>query len=425
MIEVCNLRIEENGEWTKLCCDIKGLQGKKVEFGEVFKYKTIWFAVKKEYSDFFSTEVYDPFVLFPLYFAMYFGEDLHIAGTVSEVLYRNINLYIEKILLNWKNELKHINFSCDALTNNNYNGEFVAASISGGVDSLATIYDNFVNEKNDRYKISYLCFFNCGMNGAYDDEDTYARFIMRSEEMKKASKELCLDVIEVDSNLHAFSGTIPRGIHTMQHLGIYSCIFSLQKKIHKYYMASTLEYEEYFSKYVNDLRKKDLGIYAESYLLPLIRTESVEIELSGAQYTRIEKTELISEWQFAQKHLNVCNLPSLEGKNCSKCEKCFRTLLPLYADGKLELFKEVFDLNVFKKNVFYDKCEYITLYNKNLYAHQVIDYLKEKKVKLPNKILAYIIKFPAHCRLRVATLIYDKFGRKKFYEIKKKFIKNV
>lgn len=420
MIIICNLEKKNEGEWTKIYCDIRGIESYKNEFGESFQEEKMWIGVKNQYSNFLASEGYDPFFLFGVYIAMYLGEDLHIKGKISEKLFDNFQRYIKRILLDWKTELKNVNISCEGFVNNKYGGQYIGASISAGIDSLSTIYDRFIMEDNKKRKISHLFYFNCGMNGSYYDKDTYERFIVRSSKMKDAAREIDLPVVEVDTNLHSFSCVLPNGTWTMQHLGIYACILALQKGLNKYYIASTLEYEEYHSLQERNERKKDMGIYAEPYLLPLVRTENIEIELSGSQYTRIEKTELISDWKFAQKYLNVCNIPLTDGRNCCVCEKCFRTMIPLYAFGKLDKFEKVFDLNKFNDNYFKYMCEYVTQYNKSVFAKGIVDYCKINKLKIPNVVLAHIIRFPAHLRLHVAVFIYNKYGRTRFIELKNK-----
>ena len=68
MITLSNLRTEQDSEWTRLICDFAWT-------GDVpnpFKEKTIWFAMKNENADFFSTKVYDPFLLVPYFVAMHY-----------------------------------------------------------------------------------------------------------------------------------------------------------------------------------------------------------------------------------------------------------------------------------------------------------------------------------------------------------------
>lgn len=71
----------------------------------------------------------------------------------------------------------------------------------------------------------------------------------------------------------------------------------------------------------------------------------LEIKHGDASYTRIERLRVIAENPLAQQHLRVCWENKAPTGNCSRCEKCVRTMLELHIIGKLENF-EVFDLGV-------------------------------------------------------------------------------
>jgi hypothetical protein len=53
----------------------------------------------------------------------------------------------------------------------------------------------------------------------------------------------------------------------------------------------------------------------------------------GASSDRVEKTELVSRSPVARRHLRVC-YHSQEGDNCSRCSKCYRTMLTLHLLGE-------------------------------------------------------------------------------------------
>lgn len=64
----------------------------------------------------------------------------------------------------------------------------------------------------------------------------------------------------------------------------------------------------------------------------------LKIKHDGITLTRYERTELISGWDPAIKHLRVCNQYKNYGEqmfNCGRCEKCVRTMLALLSLGVL------------------------------------------------------------------------------------------
>lgn len=228
-----------------------------------------------------------------------------------------------------------------------------------------------------------MFIFNCGTHGAFDDPKTRNRFLSRYELNKKAADEMNLPVYQVDSNLHSFTNKL--GEQRVGYLAIHSCIISLQKVIQRYYIASTYSYNEImtFGKYSHDF---DMAEFADSYLIPLIQTEGLELILEGTQYKRSEKTELIADWDIARKHLNVCVAPVDGARNCSKCSKCMRTLIPLEAMGKSDDFSKVFDLGIYRKNAYKNKLKYLMLYGKEGFATDIVDFARKKGLKLPSFI---------------------------------------
>ncbi|HAW51640.1 MAG TPA: hypothetical protein DCX54_04825, partial [Flavobacteriales bacterium] len=72
-----------------------------------------------------------------------------------------------------------------------------------------------------------------------------------------------------------------------------------------------------------------------------VSTDSMDIIHHGCTHKRVEKTDQIADWNIAKELLWVCTEHRFKENswNCSRCEKCMRTMIPLYALGKLENFK--------------------------------------------------------------------------------------
>lgn len=273
-------------------------------------------------------------------------------------------------------------------------GNLIGTGISCGVDSFTTIYDNYINETDSNFRINSLFFFNSGTHGDFEDAASHKKFRDRVALNKTGADELGLPMYLVNSNYHAFTHKI--GEQKIGYLAIYSCVLSLQRYIKRYYSSSNFSYDEVarFSKLTRDL---DIAEYSESFLLHLISTENFELVSDGCQYERPVKTERISEWDFAQRHLNVCVSKKADGvHNCSCCKKCARTLLALEAMGKLEQFKEVFDLDVWRKNAFRWKCWFLANYGRDGMGTTLIDYARGHGIKLPPRGAAIAVRFVRH-----------------------------
>ncbi len=379
MLTISNLRKERHGEWTRLVVDI--------DFGDVetsYTEKTLWFAVRNENADMLTDESYDAFVLVPLYLAMYYHTDLHIAGKMSKLLYQNIKWYVRQILCDFSPDLAMVDVKADGFTVVPGKGHMIGTGISCGVDSLCTIMDHFVKEKDPEYRINSLFIFNCGTHGAYEDPATYRLFEARCEMNQKAADELGLPVVQVTSNAHAFSNKI--GEQKVGYLAIYSCMYSLQKAIDKYYTSSAFSYEE-IRKYGNP--DFDMSEFCEAYLVPLLQTEHTRLIMDGCQYRRSQKTENIADWDIAQRYLNVC-VHTTDGTNCCTCSKCMRTLVPLEAMGKLEKFSGVFNLGVYRKHAHKGKREMVAKYGVDGFSTDNVDFARAHHLPMPSKLDAYI-----------------------------------
>lgn len=383
MLTISNIRKEQHDEWIRLVVDI--------DFGDIetpFLEKTIYFAVKNENADMLTDETYDAFVLIPLYLAMYFQTDLHICGKISKQLYQNIKWYIQQILCDFSDELTKVNLIVDGFTSIKERGTLIGTGISCGVDSLSTIYDHFINEKDPEYRINSLFIFNCGTHGDYENPASHQLFEKRYELNKKAADELKLPVFQVSSNVHAFTHKI--GEQKMGYFAICSCIFSLQKKIVKYYISSGDSYQE-SKAFAQNEHDFDLFGFAESYLVPLLQTEHMQLIIDGCQYQRSQKTENIADWEIAQMHLNVC-VNTTDGTNCCICSKCMRTLVVLDVMGKLEKFGNVFDIAKYRKHAFRAKCDMVAGYRKNNFYTDNVDFARAYNYPMPSWFIAQSYK---------------------------------
>lgn len=70
---------------------------------------------------------------------------------------------------------------------------------------------------------------------------------------------------------------------------------------------------------------------------PLMSSDCLELVHDGAAATRVEKTRRVARSELARSHLRVCWRSGTD-RNCSRCEKCYRTMLTLDLLGELDRF---------------------------------------------------------------------------------------
>ena len=349
--------------------------------------KTIYFEIDKKYGYMLNDDSYDAFVLVPLWLAMLHKQDLYIRGKISKKLYQNIKWYIQKIWCDFYDALSPVTFLVDGFSQPPKKlGKIVGAGISCGVDSLCTLYDHFVKENDPDYKINALFYFDCGILAQIGMEDNLMRelAVTRSEPGQKVAQELGLPYHYLKTNLKSFRKD--EDITKYNYIAIYSCALSLSNGMSRYYMPAERTYEQ-----IKNFHAHSMGGFCESYLVPLVETEKIELIIDGCQYRRVDKIKILSEWEIAKKYLNVCWRYTPDGSNCCHCPKCFRTMLALEIMGKLENFSRVFDIDEYKKNSLGFKVSCMQNYGKDVYDTENVDFAKENNFPMPTKRECFVL----------------------------------
>ena len=270
MIEISNLRkYPARAGVIRLEADINF-----TDMDSPYPLKTIYFDTDIENADMLEDESYNAFVLVPLFVAMFHKQDLHICGKISKRLYQNVKWYIRKIFCDYSPKLSPVNFTVDGFTEIKKTGNIIGAGISGGVDSLATIYDQFVCEDDPDYKINALFYFNHDRKNFSKTANAESLFKILFPENQKIAQALNLPCYPLETNLPVFNITINkirRHTISMSYIALYSCILALGKKISKYYIASALNYEQE-KIYRRASRDRDMSEFCEMYFVPLVTT---------------------------------------------------------------------------------------------------------------------------------------------------------
>ncbi len=308
------------------------------------KQEKLWYSVDKKYGRYLTTEKLDGFLVGVLPLAMQLGDDITVKGAVSEKLYHNLTNYYMNIIRLAIPSLKPIKIIPDSIDDGKqYNCEgAVGTGFTAGIDSFSTVLQYLLAEDVlPNYRITHFIFNNIGSHG---DEKTPARaravFNSRYELIRGLPEELGIDLIKVDSNLNEFYSEFYTETYQSRHL---SCPLLLQKLFSKYYLSSDFRYQDSFIGPTDDIA------HTNPSAVHLLSTETLEFISSGSQYSRIEKMKQLAAKNVMNHWLNVCVAHQGDGRNCSICYKCCRTLLTLELLGVIDNFGEVFDLYKWKK----------------------------------------------------------------------------
>lgn len=372
MIKIGTPQISTHEKSSKLSCNIN-FQNKNYN---------IWFEVPNEYASYLTIDNCNPFLIGILRYAIETNNDIYCEYPVSEELYYQITTTLIDILCKPQSLRKIQIYAPLRLDNrNNSYGNAVGTGISCGIDSFHVLA-NLQNTPCENYKITHLQFTNVG---APSDDETYQ---IRYQRALKFCNEFGFNLVSINTNWFDLI-KIPH-IHTHT-LTTISTVFALEKLYSTYYYASAGE----FNSSTINLKNPNIAEY-DQIVLSCLSLRNLMLYSEGYTYTRFEKTKDIVNYYPSYKYLNVC---FFEGKNCGHCSKCLRTLFALDILGKLELYKDVFDIQDFKKN----KKEYlILLYKYYLYKDF---YFMELYRALPYK-LDNAIKIKAYWAFFKSQLAY-------------------
>jgi hypothetical protein len=191
----------------------------------------------------------------------------------------------------------------------------VACFFSGGVDSFYTLLKY-------RDEVTHLIFVH-GFDIPLAERGLRAQ---TSRMAREVARELGKDLIEVETNLRAFSDTL---VDWDKYHGaaLASIALLFQHRFRKVLISSNWSYADLFPWGTHPL------------LDPLWSTELTEIEHDGCETTRPEKVADISAHELPMEWLRVCLKNSNGAYNCGRCKKCLLTMVSLRAAGALERCK--------------------------------------------------------------------------------------
>lgn len=338
----------------------------------------MYYEVEEEYVKYLCDETLDAFLVSLIPFIVKHNYDVKINGKISSKLFYQLNTYLLPLLCSEFKKEK-INIECE-LTDIDFKSEGVGASISCGVDSFYTLLKH-QNQADKKYNISHLTFFNTGSHGEYGGDKARTLFHERLKLIREFCNENNMKLVTVDSNMNELIMMNHKKTHTFRTIG---CVLALQKLFGKYYFASGYHY--------NDMKiDEDSSAHYDTLNVQCLSNETLSIYSSGLEVNRMDKVKYISDYDITYNWLNVCVSTA---NNCSICHKCERTMTALDSIGKIEKYKNVFNLDSYykKRNKYIGRLS--NIYNDRLtktYNKEIFQSFKENNIKIPFKSYLYAI----------------------------------
>jgi len=289
----------------------------------------VWYRVPNRYAEYFSLRS-DAFLIPALVAAMHFGEDIRVRGTVSPRLAYHLDEYqfIQKFQFPREVHKVAVHYECLAPLKAPPLPTLptgVGVGFSGGVDSFFTLLKHMPeNQPSPDYQVTHALFVN-GFDMMVQSEKRKYEALTRR--FQGALNSINVELVPIETNA-------ARMIFSWLRFNYYysptlaGCAMSLAGLFKRFIISNSWDY---YQLQTNRHTSNPLSDR-------LLSTETLEYEHFGANYRRVEKVKAISDWQLAQEHLRVCG-HSDQLLNCSRCGKCIRTMLPIYALGKMEHFE--------------------------------------------------------------------------------------
>lgn len=336
MITIYQPQLIQEGEYSKLqaIIDIDG------------KQSHLWIKTNKKYGKYLCWERSDAFVVGLLSYAMRNGHDITCQAPIGEYLYYQLSNYLIDAIYKSSKVLHKTQINAPVDSSILANANAVGTGISCGVDSFHALSCHSGN-KFEKHNITHLAFNNVGSHGI--GEQARKLYEERKIIVEDFCKEYGYELIESDSNIADIVSIDFLLVHTYLNGFIF---LAFQKLYSIYYYASAQSFRNFS---LEDNEKHDTAYY-DLLLLDTFSTPTLRFYSEGATLSRLEKTKEITDYLPSYKYLNVCTKTP---RNCGHCEKCKRTMLALDALEKLELYKDVFDIEYYKTH---SKEYYSTLY---------------------------------------------------------------
>lgn len=280
--------------------------------GPEHKRTRIWYRVPADYRS-CITPSGDPYALAMIFTAMRLPSDLHIHGTVSPSLLRNLEEF-QSAWCCWRPERYHmVEIRADAEEERPLSSSPAAALtlFSGGVDSCFTAYSHRRDRCGRRAVDLRAGLMVLGFDFTLQQSNAYDRAAARAQTMLES---IGMELIAMVTNIRDlaepwwdFHGAAPA-----------SCLMLLQDGFGTGIIPSTEPYDAlvlpWGSNPVTDW---------------MMSSDSFRIVHHGAALSRTDKVNGIARWPEALEHVRVCMIGKENevDRNCGVCQKCVRTIL--------------------------------------------------------------------------------------------------
>ncbi len=367
MLNIGKTYLVKKNEETRLCADIT-VENQKI---------TLWFSVKSAHEKYLAYGRADAFVFAILPLAMRKNYDIVCEDVMSERLHYQLSSNFIPALAYAGTFYKEIKIKAKLTEEKYKNCDAIGTGFSAGVDSLYTIMK--YNTSETEYPLTHIAVFN---SGCFEGENYNKEFEEACRMATKFANEEHLETVYLNTN---FNEVLPERFLDVYSFRNIACALALQGLFSKYLLSSGSDAGHF---------KIDFHNSADFDLLTVscAKTESLSFYSSGSEVTRIKKIEALTNYEPSYRWLHPCFHTGIGEMNCGHCKKDCRDQAVLYAFGKLDLYKNVYDVEDFKKH-FAERIAVLSVHRDVHFYADAWKLLEEKNVKIPEKAYLYEKQF--------------------------------
>lgn len=266
--------------------------------------------------------------------ALHYGEKrVFVDATICAELKTNLRVAVD-ILKEWYEDLRRFpDFAVEARkieTKPEKPGIRQSAFFfSGGIDSFATLYNN-----RSVYHPEHPMYIKDGILVYGLEQDDPEKFGYVYDSLSRVADAIGINLIPMYSNSYLVFRNEDKENkwrfweHEFNGAALAAAAHAFINRISRIYIANT-----WHISYLDPWGSHPL-------LDPYFSSAYLDVKHDGFTQSRYEKTKLVAQQDIALQHLRVCNRFSLykeNSLNCSKCEKCLRTMIALAALDKLHM----------------------------------------------------------------------------------------
>ena len=324
-------------------------------------------------------ELCDSVVVTFLIYALEYGFDFESNIPMSEDLHYKVTRHIIPQILFCDKKAKQIQINVPT-KNEKFNGDINATGVSLGVDSFAAIKEYSSEDLPEHYRITHLVHLRVGAHHggrtykdlAYEEE----LFLAENAKVKNYCEKTNKKLITIESNLYDITCSefsLPfEPSHLFRNM---AALLLVQNRVKRYYYASSQSLANFYI----DIKRSSAAY--EKWVLAYLSNQNINFFSTSGAMTRSQKVEYLIDYKETQEFLHVC---WMSDSNCGECNKCIRTLLQLDSLDALDLYKNVFDIEKFKRKKKWYWTKAAAIKNVNSSYASVVRDRKARGLKMPN-----------------------------------------